>query len=50
MSAFGGQYSRFLSRGAILTDKKFVENLMGLILLVLLSSFTVTVYTVRDYF
>ena len=49
MSAFGGQFSRSLSTGAIRNDKNLVENLKGLILLVLLSSFTVTVCTVIDY-
>ena len=49
MSAFGGQFSRSLSTGAIKIDKNLVENLKGLILLVLSSSFTVTVCTVRDY-
>ena len=49
MSAFGSQFSCSLSTGAIRNDKKLADNLLGLILLVLLSSFTVTVCTVRDY-
>ena len=49
MSAFGGQFSCSLSTGAIRNDKKLADNLLGLILLVLLSSFTVTACTVRDY-
>ena len=49
MSAIGGQFSRSLSTGAIWNDKNLVENLKGLILLVLSSSFTVTMCTVIDY-
>ena len=49
MSAFGGQFSCSLSTGAIRNDKNLVENLKGLILLVLSSSFTVTVCTVGYY-
>ena len=49
MSAFGGQFSCSLSTGAIWNDKNLEENLKGLILLVLLSSFTVTVCTLGDY-
>ena len=49
MSAFGAQFSHSLSTEASQNDKKLVDNLMALILLVLSSSFTVTVCTVRDY-
>ena len=49
LSAFGSQIFGSLTTGVIRNDKNLADNLMGLILLVLLSSFTVTVCTVRDY-
>ena len=42
-------FSHSLSTGAIQNDKKFVENLKGLILLVPKCSFTITVCTVGVY-